>query len=129
LKILLDTHAFLWWLSNDDRLGGRARRLIEDEANTILVSMASLWEIVAKVRVGKLAVDVAEVIDAVALEGFTRLDITFAHLLALVRLRAPHRDPFDHLLIAQAVTEDAFFISDDRNAGAYPVRVVTCREA
>ncbi len=127
MKILLDTHAFLWWLGDDGRLGMAARQLIEDPGHDILISVASLWEIVVKVRIGKLAVDVAEVTGAVILEGFIGIGITSDHLLALARLPVLHRDPFDHLLIAQAIAEDAVFISDDRNACNYSVRVVTCR--
>ncbi len=126
MKFLLDTHALLWWLADDDQLGGAAREVVADPANDILISMVSLWEIAVKVRIGKLEADIEEIINAVQREGFTVLDIGMAHLVALARLPMHHRDPFDHLLIAQAMTEDATFISEDRNAARYPVRMVTC---
>jgi PIN domain nuclease of toxin-antitoxin system len=126
VKFLLDTHALLWWLADDDQLGSRAREVVADPANDILISMVSLWEIVVKVRIGKLQADIEEIIDAVQREGFIVLDIGMAHLVALAGLPTHHRDPFDYLLIAQAITEDATFMSEDRNAARYPVRTVTC---
>lgn len=129
MRLLLDTHALLWWLADDDRLGPRARELVEDPTNDVLVSVASLWEAVVKVRVGKLDADIGAIVDAVEREGFTLLGIGTEHLLTLAGLPAHHRDPFDHLLIAQAITEDAAFVSEDRNAPAYPVRVVACSDA
>ncbi len=129
MRLLLDTHALLWWLADDDRLGSQARELIEDPGNDVLVSVASLWEIVVKVRVGKLEADISEVADAVPAEGFTLLGISTAHLVTLATLPKHHRDPFDHLLMAQAIEEDATFISEDRNSSRYPIRLVTCSDA
>lgn len=128
MKLLLDTHALLWWLADDGRLGPRARDLIEDPANDILVSVASLWEIVVKRRVGKLEADIGEVAAAFEREGFALLGIGTAHLTMLAGLPAHHRDPFDHLLIAQAIAEDATFLSEDPHAFRYPVRLVTCSD-
>jgi len=129
MRLLLDTHALLWWLADDDQLGPQARELIADPGNDVLVSVVSLWEIVVKVRAGKLEADISEVADAVPREGFALLDISTAHLLTLARLPMHHRDPFDHLLMAQAIEEDATFISEDRNASRYKVRLVTCSDA
>lgn len=126
MKFLLDTRALLWWLADDDQLGGAAREVVADPANNILISMVSLWEIVVKLRIGKLQAEIEEIIDAVQREGFTVLDVGMAHLVTLAGLPMHHRDPFDHLLIAQAMTEDATFMSEDRNAARYPVRMVTC---
>jgi PIN domain nuclease of toxin-antitoxin system len=129
MKFLLDTHALLWWLADDSQLGRQARELVEDPGNDVLVSMVSLWEIAVKTRIGKLQADIKEITDAVQQEGFTLLDIGITHLLTLAGLPMHHRDPFDHLLIAQAITEDATFISEDRNTARYPVRMVTCSGA
>ena len=128
MRLLLDTHALLWWLADDDRLGPQARALIEDPANDVLVSVASLWEAVVKARVGKREADIGAILDAVGREGFALLGIGTGHLLALAGLPAHHRDPFDHLLIAQAIAEDAAFVSADGNASAYPVRVLACSD-
>ena len=129
MRLLLDTHALLWWLSDDDRLAPRARDLLGDPCNDIFVSVASLWEIAVKVRVGKLEADLKEITDAVQREGFAPLDISTAHLLTLVDLPRHYRDSFDHLLIAQAITEDAGFVTEDRNTPRYPVRLITCSDA
>ena len=126
MKLLLDTHALIWWLSDDDRIGPRARALIADPGNDILVSVVSLWEIVVKVRVGKLEADIREISGACDRSGFISLDVRPDHLRLLATLPMHHRDPFDHLLIAQAIAEDADLVTDDRHAGRYPVRVVAC---
>lgn len=131
MRLLLDTHALLWWLNDDGQLGQEARRLIADPGIAVLVSTVSLWEIVVKLRVGKLAADIGEILDAIAREDFTRLDISAAHLrtLAGLPLHADHRDPFDHLLIAQAITEDAVFVSEDRHTPRYAARFLTCSDS
>ena len=128
MRLLLDTHALLWWLADDDRLGLQARELIEDPGNDVLVSVVSLWEAVVKAGVGKLKADVSEIADGVRREGFALLNIGRMHLLTLAGLPLHHRDPFDHLLIAQAIAEDATFISDDHNAPNYPVRSTRCSD-
>jgi PIN domain nuclease of toxin-antitoxin system len=126
LKILLDTHVLLWWLAGDKQLGTQARDLIADPGNDILVSVASLWEIVVKRRVGKLQADVAEVSDAIERDGFSLLPISMANLAELTALPMHHRDPFDHLLIAQAISEQATLLSEDQNISKYPVQVLAC---
>lgn len=126
MKLLLDTHALLWWLSDDARLGAPAREFVADPANDILVSVVSLWEIQVKCRIGKLAADMPELLREIAGQGFGLLPIDPPHLLRLGSLPAHHRDPFDHLLIAQALVERATFVSDDRHAPLYDVPMVTC---
>lgn len=128
MRILLDTHALLWWLTGDARIEHQAQDLIADPANDILVSSASLWEIVVKVRVGKLGADIRDVVAAINAQGFERLDIRPEHLEALVRLPMHHRDPFDHLLIAQAIAEGLTLLSEDQHVSAYPVARVTCTD-
>jgi PIN domain nuclease of toxin-antitoxin system len=88
--------------------------------------MVSLWEIALKVRIGKLEADTKEIANIIQRDGFTLLDMSLKHILALRELPIHHRDPFDHLLMAQAITEDATFLSEDRNAARYPVRTVGC---
>jgi PIN domain nuclease of toxin-antitoxin system len=130
LKLLLDTHTLLWWLKDDEQLGLRARALIADPGSDVLVSVVTLWEIALKVRLGKLEADIGEVVRATERDGFSLLSITPAHLLALgaLPLHSDHRDPFDHLLIAQSLAEGATFVSEDRNTPRYPVRFVTCSD-
>lgn len=128
MRLLLDTHALLWWLADDAQLGTQARELIADPGNDILISAVSLWEIVVKVRVGKLKADIKDIMHAIDREGFTLLDISADHLVTLATLAMHHRDPFDHLLIAQAITEDAIFVSQDQHTPGYPVRFLPCSQ-
>jgi PIN domain nuclease of toxin-antitoxin system len=125
VRLLLDTHAFLWWLDGDRRLSLKSRRLIADESNAVLVSAASAWEITTKARLGKLpgAQDVAaDVAGCVANQGFVPLDITVIHAQRAGALAGEHRDPFDRMLIAQAQIEDVSIVSDDRVFDDYNVR-------
>ena len=102
--------------------------MIADPGNEVIVSKVSLWEIVVKLRVGKFAADIGEITNAVQRDSFTLLDIAVPHLRALSDLPMRHRDPFDHLLIAQAIIEAATFMSEDRQAALYPVQTMTCSD-
>lgn len=128
MKLPLDTHALPWWFADDPQLGTQARALIVDPGNEVMVSKASHWEIEVKLRVGKLAADIYEITTAVQRDSFTSLDIAILHLRALSDLPMRHRDPFDHFLVAQAMTEKAIFVSEGRHAAQYPVRVVPCSD-
>ena len=125
MRLLLDTHAFLWWLDGDRRLPLKVRRAIAADSNTILVSAASAWEITTKARLGKLpgALDVAaDVVGCIASQGFSALDITLLHAQKAGALGGTHRDPFDRMLIAQAQLEDIALVSDDGVFDDYDVR-------
>jgi PIN domain nuclease of toxin-antitoxin system len=116
VRLLLDTHALLWWLDGDRRMSLKARRAIANQSNTILVSAASAWEITTKARLGKLAgaTEVAADVSAcVASQGFLPLDITLLHAQRAGRLSGEHWDPFDRMLIAQSQMEDVALVSDD----------------
>ena len=128
MRLLLDTHALLWWLNDDEKLGSHARRLIGDAENDVLVSVISLWEITVKLRIGKLDADIEEILATLPDQGFDRLDVKDAHLIALAALPLHHRDPFDHLLMAQAVAEGAHFVSQDQNVALYGIPFVTCSD-
>ena len=125
MRLLLDTHVLLWWFDDDPRLG-RAVDLIIDPTNDVIVSIVSLWEIAVKLRIGKLRGDLPAIARAIDAQGYDRLDITVAHLEALAALPDHHRDPFDHLLIAQAQVEDLTFVTSDRFAAFYDVAVIAC---
>jgi PIN domain nuclease of toxin-antitoxin system len=126
VRLLLDTHVLLWWLSDDRRLTPTDKALIGDAGNDVLVSVVSMWEVVVKIRVGKLRADIGAIERALMRDGFERLGIAPAHLASLASLPTHHRDPFDHLLIAQAISETAMLISDDRNMSQYPVQLHNC---
>lgn len=124
MRLLLDTHAVLWWFADDDRLGAQTRRLIADRSNAVLVSIVSVWEIAIKVRIGKLKADPARLSNAIVRSGFVSLGIDRPHLQVLMALPAHHRDPFDHLLIAQAIAEQAALVTVDGHASSYPVDIL-----
>ena len=116
MRVLLDTHAFLWWLDGDRRLPTRAQRVIKDEGNVVLVSAASAWEITTKARIGKLpgGLEVAaDVAGCIAHQKFESLDITVLHAQRAGRLPGKHRDPFDRMLAAQAQIEDLPIVTSD----------------
>lgn len=124
--MLLDTHAFLWWVFADSRLSHRARTAIaDDEQNDIFVSAASAWEITTKFRIGKLpdagsvAHDVAAVMES---EGFEALPVSVMHAQRAGDLGGRHRDPFDRMLIAQAMIENMTLVSNERAFDAYAVK-------
>jgi PIN domain nuclease of toxin-antitoxin system len=125
VRLLLDTHALLWWLDGDRRLSLKARRAIASESNAILVSTVSAWEITTKARLGKLpgASEVAaDVAACVAAQNFLPLDITLLHAQRAGSLASTHRDPFDRMLIAQSQIEDVALVTDDEVFDAFDVR-------
>jgi PIN domain nuclease of toxin-antitoxin system len=116
LRLLLDTHAFLWWLGGDAGLSVRARDAVADEANEIFVSAASTWEIATKHRIGKLpgvAAIVADLDGAISDQGFHGLPISARHGQIAGALPGDHRDPFDRMLIAQAMQEALALVSNE----------------
>lgn len=124
MRILLDTHALLWWLDGDERLSPEARLLIGDETNTVLVSAASAWEICTKVRIGKLpgATEVAADLPAcLRRQGFEPLPITVEHAQRAGSLPGSHKDPFDRILIAQSHAENVPLISNETLFDSYGV--------
>lgn len=125
MRLLLDTDALLWLLAGDERLGLTTRSHIE-HAESLTVSVASLWEIAIKVSLGKLA-PIPALHAAIRDLGFERLAITDAHLLALERLPLVHRDPFDRLLISQALVEGLSVATADGAFAGYAVSVVDAR--
>jgi len=127
VKLLLDTHAFLWWIGDPERLGGAARAAIADRGNEVSVSAATIWEITTKYRIGKLPA-VAPIVDrlplVVAEEGFAELPVTLEHAARAGLLPGEHRDPFDRMLIAQALCENLLLVSIEGLFEGYGVRRV-----
>jgi PIN domain nuclease of toxin-antitoxin system len=124
LRLLLDTRAFLWWLAGDDALSATAKAAMADEGNDIFVSAASTWEITTKHRIGKLpgvAAIVADLDRTIVDQGFVGLPISLRHGQVAGALPGSHRDPFDRMLIAQAMLENLVLVSNERPFDAYGV--------
>ncbi len=126
MKLLLDTHAFIWMLEAPEKLSERVIKAHNDSTNTLYLSVASLWEIQIKLAIGKLEMDVslAQIVRE-QLQGhrFQLLDIRVEHVLALEELPRHHGDPFDRLLIAQARIEGLPLVSIDNVFEQYPVEL------
>lgn len=126
MRLLLDTHAFLWWAFADRKLSRHAVAAIgEEDTNQVLVSAASAWEIAVKHRIGKLpnAQAIArDIAGAIAAEGFNELAVSVQHAERAGSLPGHHRDPFDRMLIAQAISEDLTLVSNERAFDAYGVK-------
>lgn len=127
MRFLLATHAYIWADDNSDALSERVSAVIQDKNNAILLSYVSIWEMQIKVQLGKLAFSTPlaqRIQDQRDKNGLELLPIELRHIFALNRLPSHHRDPFDRLLIAQAMVEGLPILSHDSNFAQYPVRVV-----
>ncbi len=126
MKLLLDTHAFIWWVSEPAKLSTRALSLCQDSDNQLYLSVASLWEIQIKSHLGKLRLS-TPLPDIVAAQqeanGFLLLSIHASHAYALDELPALHNDPFDRMLVAQARSEGLHLITHDEIVRKYPVKI------
>lgn len=130
MRLLLDSHAFVWFWAGSRRLGKRTRTAIEREATTVGVSIATIWELAIKTRIRRIeSRDAARVWVPRALEttGFTLLPITLEHVLAVETLPDHHRDPFDRLLIAQARADGLTLVTANAVLADYDVKVLDAR--
>ena len=127
MKILLDTHAVLWWLFDDARLSLNARKVIASPDSTVFMSSASAWEIATKYRLGKLP-EAKEAVERLPhllqLNRMEELPISVAHALAAGLLRIAHRDPFDRMLIAQARLESMSVVTTDPQFQGHNVQII-----
>lgn len=123
MRLLLDTHALLWWLA-DEGLSAQARDAIADPANLVMVSAVSAWEISIKKALGKLTApdDLEQQVQA---GGFTALPISIAHGIAAGQLARHHEDPFDRMLIAQAIAEGLAIVTRDKRFEDYGVALLS----
>lgn len=118
MRILLDTHVYLWWLQNSKQLSKAGRATIIS-ASEIYVSSASIWEATIKVSIGKLAADVSSLIDEISNNGFHELPVTAKHAARISLLPSIHRDPFDRILVAQALCEPLRFLTSNKILAGY----------
>jgi PIN domain nuclease of toxin-antitoxin system len=126
VKGLLDTHTFLWWDNEPSKLSAGVLASIQNPANTILLSVVSVWEILIKGQLGKytLRSPLPVILGQQQANGIVILPVTLDHVLALDTLPAVHKDPFDRLLIAQAIAEGATLLTADPIIALYPIQVL-----
>lgn len=128
MNALLDTHVFLWWITDDNRLSSEVRKFIENGENQIFFSAASGWEIAIKSGLGKLSLptgDLAMFIeDQLRVNAFNSLPVQVNHALYVTHLPLIHRDPFDRMLVAQAMTEEMPIITSDNWLRQYHIEVI-----
>lgn len=125
MAVLLDTHVLIWAWNGDPRLRGEARRYIEDPNTSVVVSIASFWELAIKSSIGKLdiEIDLKALVGSMDKFGFQLLPVTLDHTLDLAKLPFHHRDPFDRTLIAQARHERFSLLTADPHFSAYDVQL------
>ncbi len=121
MRLLLDSHALLWWLSGDSSLSTVAAREIEAADSTVTVSVASIWELSIKIASGRLSIGDEDLVWAVRASGFDELDVTSRHAVAAAALPRHHGDPFDRMLVAQAQLEGYRLVTRDRRISHYDV--------
>ncbi|OGQ00812.1 MAG: twitching motility protein PilT [Deltaproteobacteria bacterium RBG_19FT_COMBO_52_11] len=127
MKILLDTHAFLWWITDDQKLSSRAREVISDAENELFFSAASGWEISIKVQLGRLKLPEEPerfIPEQLRLNFIRSLPIQMRHALFVSTLPNHHRDPFDRMLVAQAQLEEMSILSADLQMSRYQVELI-----
>ena len=127
VRVLLDTHVFLWWSENNPQLSKKALRILSDPANSLILSVASAWEIALKTQAGKLRIpeDAATYVPTrVAHYGIEILPIHLAHALALASLPMLHRDPFDRMLVVQSQIEKLPLVTADPVIRGYAVEAI-----
>ncbi len=124
MRLLLDTHAFLWWAEQPERLSKLAFAACKDESNELFLSLASIWEIQIKVQFGKLKLDLplADLVQEQQENMIRLLPITQSHIFELDALPSHHRDPFDRVLIAQSRVENLILLTTDAMIKQYPVQ-------
>jgi PIN domain nuclease of toxin-antitoxin system len=127
VRILFDTHTFIWWDDEHTQLSPTALAMCKDRDNTLLLSIVSIWEMQIKIQLGKLKFSVPlpeKIQHQQAANGLEILPITMQHVFSLDQLPDHHRDPFDRLLIAQSVHENIFLMSSDPLVAKYPVQII-----
>lgn len=127
MKVLLDTHTFLWWVTDSPKLSSRVRKIISDGKNELFLSAVSGWEIAIKAQLGRIQIPdkpqtfISEQMVANAIQG---LPIQISHAVHIYNLPTHHRDPFDRMLVAQAQLEKLPILTDDPQISQYPVKVI-----
>jgi PIN domain nuclease of toxin-antitoxin system len=124
VKLLLDSHAYLWWLAEDSKLSVGARQAVADPSSIVHVSAATVWELSIKASLGRLDLDGANLLEEIEENDFVELPMTARHSLAAAALPCHHDDPFDRMLIAQAQIESLTIVTPDPAFRAYGVGIL-----
>lgn len=126
MNLLLDTHAFIWFVSGDNLLSVKAKNAIENPSNQCYISVASLWEIAIKISLKKLKLTKPfnQIMVQIESNGFILLPISFEHTLSVSKLKFHHRDPFDRILASQVLTSDLILITRDEIFEKYKVKTI-----
>jgi len=127
MRVLVDTHTFLWALLEEHRLSAKARQILTSKEHEIVFSLVSLWEIAIKIKIGKMNAvgsSVAYIREEMEEYGMELLPIRYEHILQLEHLPLHHSEPFDRLLIAQAITESLPILTHDKMFASYPVKPI-----
>lgn len=127
MKVLIDTHILLWFLEGDrQKISGAALAAIQDQTNEKFVSIASLWEVVIKVNIGKLPMRTTfqSFLALIPANGFQVLSLQSSHLLKYLDLPLRHRDPFDRILVAQSINDNLSVVTKDPNFSLYPIKTI-----
>lgn len=127
MKLLLDTHYFIWLVSNPVRLSRQMSEALSDPANTLFVSSVCVWEVAIKNALGRIIFPMQRMDAAIAESGFAPLAITHTHAMAAGALPRLHQDPFDRMLVAQARCEGLTLVTQDRTLRQYDVPVLPAR--
>lgn len=125
VRLLLDTHALLWWMIDDPLLSRGTRDAISG-ATEVALSVVNVWELATKIAIGKLRLDLGDLLSQAAADGFAVLPVTQAHCLQYAALPLHHRDPFDRMLVAQALGEGLTLVTSDPRLPAYGVPTLAC---
>ena len=123
MRLLLDTHVLLWWLAEPERLSAQSKDVVADGDNVVFISAATIWEAAIKERLGKLD-GARHLAEQVRGQNMTELPISFRHAAAAAALPPHHRDPFDRMLVAQALCESLTFVTRDERAALYGVTLL-----
>lgn len=124
MRLLLDTHVLMWWTEGSPKLGSRARDFLEDDESRLFVSAASWWEIAIKKSIGRLQFDFVRTREALDRREVAILAITMSHAETAAALKRLHRDPFDHMLVAQAIDEGLVLLTRDASLKPYGAHVL-----
>jgi len=124
VKVLLDTHVFLWALTKSEKLTKKAANLITNPENQVLISAATLWEVAIKKSIGRIEFVPEQLIDYIHKSGYEQLPVTFDHCTVLADLPLHHRDPFDRMLVAQSIFEPAVLVTHDQTLSQYNCTVM-----